>query len=126
MAERTFFVRGDVRVTESAFETPAVVHPISEIKSVYASRKDPSRVGPIVTAIVGAAAVVAGRWGLIAAAVIIAFAILWWMTQKPLYSVVVRSPVGEKRVFFSKDRMFVHSITGAVNDALVEQRTRAG
>jgi hypothetical protein len=75
MIERTFFVSGDVLVTNVSFTTPARSYPMSGITSVKGSRKDPSPVGPILLSVLGVFALLGGKLGVLLAILFIVGAV---------------------------------------------------
>jgi hypothetical protein len=122
MAERTFFVRGEVRVTDTSIHTRFESLPMSGINSVKARKKDPSRVGPVLLGVTGVLALFLGRYGVVAAILLITAAISWWVLQKPVYSIIVNGPAGQRTALSSNERGYVASVIGAVNDAIVERK----
>jgi len=121
MIERTFFVSGGVLVTNVSFKIPARSYPMSGITSVKGSRKDPSPAGPILLAVLGVFAILAGKLGVLLTIACIAGAVAWWMKQKPVFSVIISGASGQETALSSADGSFITSVIGAVNDAILHR-----
>jgi len=116
--EKVFFEAGDVKVTSSRFITFGKTQALSGITSVSTHYISPSRVGPIVLAVVG---LICFAFSWIVAIILVAAAVLWWISQKTIYFVRLESAAGTTDALSSKDKDFIFQVADALNDAIVHR-----
>src|SRR5690349_14590431 len=103
--ERSFFEHGDVKVTNARFMVGSETFAMSNITSVKASEKEPSRVGPILFIVVG---VICLANSAIAAGIVIAgIGAAWWAAEKSMYHVLLTTAGGETSALRSKQREYI-------------------
>ncbi|MBD1921130.1 hypothetical protein H6F77_08500 [Microcoleus sp. FACHB-831] len=113
MSEVAFYDNGIVKVTRTLFEVPGTQYPIRNIGAVKTSIETPSRTGPLICLVIGVILLVA-----YVGILVIALAILWSISQKPTYWIVVVSAGTESRAFSSRDPNQIREIQSAINAAL--------
>lgn len=115
---------GSVTVTNARFVVPGQTYALSGITSVSTWVKKPSKKGPIISIIIGLIALFIGidtksAGGIGFGVVLIGIGALILFLQKPTYTVRLYTASGEVDAISSKDRDFIHRISGAVTDAIV-------
>ncbi len=119
MEEKDFFNSENVSVTNARFIVRGQTYAMSGITSVKSFQDDPSRAGPIIMGIVGLLALVAGDGGVVIGLIFIACAILWWISQKKKFSVLLNTASGETEALTSHDRRFISRVVDALNEAII-------
>lgn len=94
---------------------------MSGITSVKSFRKDPSRTGPVIWAIVGIIAIANRGNGIWAGLIILAATVLFWVGQKPECSVILTTASGEVKALASSDSKFIENVVGALNQSIVHR-----
>jgi hypothetical protein len=113
--ETTFLDEQGITVTNSRFVAGGRTFAMSGITSVHTTRTDPSRKGPIILIVLGLIFLAAYGIGLLG----IIGGVLWWMSQKPEFSIVLSSASGQVQAYTSQDSDFISRIVGAVNEAII-------
>lgn len=116
--EKVFLDSGGVKVTSSRFITFGKTQALAGITAVSSHYESPKRTGPIVLAIIGLICF-AFKWWL--AIILIALAVLWWMSQKTIYFIRLESASGASDALSSKDKDFIFQVVDALNDAIVHR-----
>lgn len=116
--EKVFFESGDVKVTSSRFITFGKTQALGGITAVSSHYISPKRMGPIIVGIVG---LICFAFSWIVAVIVIAAAVLWWISQKTIYFVRLESASGATDALSSKDREFIMQVVDALNDAIVHR-----
>jgi len=90
--------------------------------------QDPSRMGPIVTGLIGTVFVIVGftetpavAWAVIFGLVLIVAAVLWWIGQKTIYHLRISSSSGESNAISDYDGSRIEKIVQAVNEAIISR-----
>lgn len=119
MAEQTFLEENGVQVTNARFVTPGQTYAMSGVTAVKSIQKNPSRVGPIVLIVIGVLMLFGGQDVLMGALVFLAAGIIWWISKKPEYIVLLSSASGETQALNSKDKAFIDKVVKALNEAII-------
>lgn len=118
MAETQFLNENGVSVSNSRFVTGGETFALNGITSVGCYKKSPSRIGPIVVAVIGVVNLFMfhnTEGGLI----FLAIAAAWFIIPKPRFSVLLHTAAGQTMALSSKDRSFIDRVVAALNDAIV-------
>jgi hypothetical protein len=115
--EKTFFQYEDVTVTNARFMVAKQTFAMSNITSVQASQKDPSRLGPIILLVIAGFCLMGGVW--VGVLLLGGAGILWWVAEKPTYHVMLTTAGGESSALSSKQREYIEKVVQALNDAIV-------
>jgi len=91
---------------------------LSGVTAVSSHYVSPKRTGPIVVGVLG---LVSFSFSWIAAIVLIAVAVLWWMSQKILYYVRLESASGASDALESKDKEMIFKVVEALNEAIIHR-----
>lgn len=116
MAEQVFYSDSNVSVTNARLVIFGKTHAMAGITAVSILREDPSRTLPIVLIIIGLICF-AFKW--ILAVILIALGVWIWISQKPIYHLVLESASGSQSAFSSKDFGYISEVETAINDAIV-------
>ena len=116
--EKVFYDNRGIKVTNSRFLTYGTTTSMSGITSVTKYIHKPSRKGPIILFVVGLI-LFAWQWYIGAAGV--ALAVIWWMSQKPEFSIRLATASGESEALVDKDEKFIDDVVTALNDAIVHR-----
>ena len=117
--EKTFFQHDDVSVTNARFVVGAETFAMSNITSVKASEKIPSRTWPSILIFVG---VVFLFNSMIAPALFFGgCGVGWWLLEKPMYHVLLTTAGGETSALRSKQSEYIATVVKALNDAIVHR-----
>ena len=114
--EKVFFEEGDVKVTSSRFLTYGKTQTLSGITSVSSFEQKPSRKYPIILGIVG---LICFTFSWLVAVILVALAVLWWISQKTDYIVRLESSSGTTDALTSKNQDFIFKVGDAMNEAIV-------
>ncbi|ALE57615.1 hypothetical protein AC233_24310 [Burkholderia sp. HB1] len=116
---RVFFNNRGVTVTGARFLLPGNrTFAMSGITAVRMWQKKPSRLGPILCAIVAALAL-SGKATIWSVAIPLSTGVLWFVLQKPTFYVVLSSASGETQVLRHKSRKWIQDIVAALNQAII-------
>lgn len=122
MEEKIFFNQGDVSVSNARFIVYGQTYAMNGVTSVKQGVENPSRLGPIVVALIGLGFLVGGSFKTVVIAFIaIGLAILFWRSQSPDYSVVLNTASGEKQALVSKDKKFIDGVIEALNQSIIHR-----
>ena len=130
MEEKKFFEYQGVIVTNARFITGDQTFAMSGITSVKSSRQDPSRSGPIVSAIIGLLFIAAALPNVyqfqqatpgvaVIGIIILVGAIIYAFGQKTEFSVLLTTASGEVKALASRDGEFIPRVVRALNDSIV-------
>jgi hypothetical protein len=123
--EREFYRSNLVTVTNSRFIVSGQTYAMSGVTSVKMSRKDPSYGGAVLMMIIGLVCLPIAFQGKEAAVawlgvlIFLGGGILYAMSLKPDFFVVLHSASGEVNALTSKDSGFVEAVIRAINDAII-------
>ena len=121
MSENVFLETGDVKVTTARFISQGQTYAMSQITSVKASKKTPSRVGPILFILVGIIFQIFSSTVAFGALALIGGGIAWLILQKPSYVIILNSASGETEALLSKDGTYIKNVVDAINNAIIER-----
>jgi hypothetical protein len=110
------FDNGVVKVTKTIFQVPGTQYPIRNIGAVRTRLEKPSRKGPIICCIIGFFLIAAYGLGFL----IIGLGIWWWMSQKPMYYIIVSSAGTDSEAYCSSNMNEIMQIQEAINSAIAE------
>lgn len=116
MDEKVFMSEGGVTVTSSRFIVSSQTYAMSGITSVKNSTKYPSRTGPIVLGILGGVMLANSSWY---GAIPLGLAVLWWISQKVEFHVLLTTAAGEMEALSGEDQEFTSRVVKALSDAIV-------
>lgn len=120
MEEKEFFSHGDVRVTNSCFTVSGATYAMNGVTSVKQLQTTPSKVGPVILAIIGAVVTFnADSGGKIIGILMLLAAIFWFKKIRPEYIVVLNSSSGEAQALRSYDKNYIQSVINALNESIV-------
>lgn len=99
---------------------------MSNVTSVAAVVKNPPRMWPFLLIGLGGVAALAGLSpsigipfvGPLGGIVVLAAGVAWLLRMKPMFRVVLRTPSGDATALESRDKMWVHRVTDAVEKAI--------
>lgn len=118
MEEKTFLNEGGVTVTSSRFIVPEQTYAMSGITSVKNSTDYPKRTGPILVGLVGVWMLALANWY---GAIPIVLCILWWISQKPTFHILLATSGGELKALSSGDAAFISRVVKSLSDAIVHR-----
>jgi hypothetical protein len=110
MAEQVFYDQAGIKVTSARLVFGTQTFQLSGITSVRPQEISPDRRGPIILMVVGLFCT-AGI-GTIAG-------LIWLLTQKTTYAVMLVSAAGEQKAYTSRDKNLIFQVAKAINDAMV-------
>lgn len=117
MVDSLFYDNGVVKVTRNMFEVPGTQFPIRNIGAVKTLVVDPSRQGPIICIVIGVITLAAG-----VGILLIGLGIWWWISQKPMYCIMVVSGGSETKAYGCKDANQIREIQSAINAAISQHQ----
>lgn len=119
MEEKMFFNQGNVSVSNARFIVNGQTYAMNGVTSVKQAARHPSRLGPIVAGIIGLLLLfnAAVGWGL----AFLAVAVVWWVTQKSEWIVVLQSSSGETKALTSTEKPFIDGVINALNESIVHR-----
>ncbi len=118
MEEKVFFEYEDVKVTNTRFIVDGQTFAMSNITSVKALEKKPSRLGPLILIVAGVA------MSFQALPVGLMFAIpggIWWFLQKTTFHIMLHTSGGETSALKTYQREYVTKVVAALNEAIVHR-----
>ncbi|UMO86151.1 DUF6232 family protein [Pectobacterium sp. PL64] len=123
MEEIEFYNDGNVSVTNSRFRVGSTTYAMNGVTSVKRGETDPSKVAPIVVALVGLAMVflAATMTFKIIGGVVFLIAIAWFKSIHPDYIVFLNSASGESQALSSPDKKYINDVINALNEAIVHR-----
>lgn len=117
MSEQVFYNDPNVTVTNARFICFGKTHAMSGITAVSVLVESPSYVGPIIMAIIGLILLACESW--IPGLVFLAIAILWFISKKSVYHLVLESASGSQTACSSKDAGYIKALEDAINNAII-------
>ena len=117
--ETTFYQDAGATVTNARFMTRGQTHALGGITSVTEFVQPPSRKAPVICIALGLLGLIGHSW--LVAIVLLVIGVLLWITQRPAYSVMIRTAAGEHKALTDFDGKRVGLIVGALNDAIVHR-----
>jgi hypothetical protein len=120
MEEKTFFDTGNVRVTNARFIVDGQTYAMNGVTSVKQAVRHPSRVGPVVCALIGLLFLITGT-AVVFGSVLLAVALLWGFKQRPVWIVVLNSSSGEAQALTSQDKDYIGGVISALNESIVHR-----
>ncbi|WP_330985536.1 MULTISPECIES: DUF6232 family protein [Enterobacterales] len=126
MEEKEFYRNGNVSITNARFLVGSTTYAMNGVTSVKRGQTDPSKMGPIIMAIIGvimvfvAASILAKLFG-VAIAVIAVIAVVWFRAIKPDYMVYLNSASGESQALASKNKHYIDDVINSLNNAIVHR-----
>ncbi len=122
MEETTFFNQGNIWVTNARFIVYGQTYAMNGVTSVRQLVTRPSRFGPICLIIIGLLCLLGGSGtSVFFCLVFIGIGALWWVTQKPTWTVVLSSSSGEHRALTSPNQAFIQGVVDALNTSIVHR-----
>jgi hypothetical protein len=126
-SEQVIFDQSGVFVSNSRYVTSGQTYAMAGVTSVKTYVEQPSRVGPVITMIIGALVAFGGIDTLFRGNPIVfvvgagIFALGLWIFRKrvPIYSVVLHSASGEQKSSPSTNGEFIGKVVAALNQAIV-------
>ncbi|KGF72681.1 hypothetical protein DO97_06535 [Neosynechococcus sphagnicola sy1] len=113
MAEQVYFDGKGVRVTASQLIVDDTVYPLSKIRGVEVEVENPNRMQPLLCIFAGVLLLI-----VVVGIIILVIGIRWWMSQEPVYWLVVQTETGRKRVKRSRNGQAIESMKSAVLAAI--------
>jgi hypothetical protein len=110
-----------VKVTSARFLVKDQTYAMSGITSVRTHVDRPSKLGPIVTIVLGALVLTNGPTTAWISLVVVVVGVFWYRSIRPRYEVVLTTAAGEQRPVKSSDGVFVEKMVKAINDAIVHR-----
>lgn len=123
MEETEFYKNGNVSITNARFIVGSTTYAMNGVTSVKRGQTDPSKVGPVIMAIIGVISVFAAT-GLMSKAigvVVVLLAIAWFKAIKPEYIVSLNSSSGESQALSSKDKQYIDDVINSLNNAIIHR-----
>lgn len=124
--EKLILDEARIKVTSARFIVKDTTYAMSGITSVKTAVKRPSKVGPLVTIVLGALGVLSGLTpsggGFAFVGLMIALiGVLWFRGTCPTYTVWIATASGEKEAYENTNGAFVRKVVKAINDAIVHR-----
>jgi len=111
-----------IKVTSARFLVEGQTYAVGGITSVMKTvGEPPSKLGPIVTIVLGAVGLFNGAATAIIGLMVVVVGVLWFRSRRTEHVVVLTTAAGEKRAYKSADEDFVDSVVVALNDAIVHR-----
>ncbi|HEY4437990.1 MAG TPA: DUF6232 family protein [Lelliottia sp.] len=123
MEEKEFYRNGNVSITNARFIVGSTTYAMNGVTSVKRGQTDPSKVGPVILAIIGLAMVFMAAAFLTKAigVVIVIAAIAWFKAIKPDYMVFLNSSSGESQALTSQDKQYIDDVINSLNNAIIHR-----
>lgn len=123
MEETEFYRNGDVSITNSRFIVGSTTYAMNGVTSVKRGQTDPSKVGPVVLAIIGIIMVFAAGTILFKGFGVLAVvaAVAWFKAIKPEYIVFLNSSSGESQALSSIDKKYIDDVINSLNNAIIHR-----
>ncbi len=122
MEETTFFNQGNVWVTNARFIVHGQTYAMNGVTAVRHLVTMPSRFWPVCLIILGLLFLLGGTGGsIVFGLLLIGGGVLWWVKQKPTWTVVLSSASGEHKALASQDQPFIQGVVSALNTAIVHR-----
>lgn len=123
MEETEFYRNNHVSITNSRFMVGSTTYAMNGVTSVKRGQTKPSKVGPVILAIVGVLMVLAATTLMIKAvgAVLVVIAIAWFKSIKPKFIVFLNSSSGECQALSSTDKTYIDDVINSLNQAIVHR-----
>lgn len=126
--EREFYRHGSILITNARFVVGSQTYAMQGITSMRQARKDPSRTGPVLLALLGLTLMWIGiadfgdRWGLaLFGLASIGLAVLVWIRAKIILTVYLQTSAGEQAAYQSDDPAQFFPVTDALSQALASR-----
>ena len=122
MEERTFFERGNVKVSNARFIVGNQTYAMSGVTSVKSHVTPPSRMGGIVGLVLGLLVLFGAEGGGKLIGLAIAAAAAYYLyQQKTEHAVVLSSSSGEAQALSGTDADYINGVIAALNEALIHR-----
>lgn len=123
MEEKEFYRNGNVSITNARFIVGSTTYAMNGVTSVKRGQTDPSKVGPVILAIIGLAmAFMAAAFMTKAIGVLIVIAaIAWFKSIKPDYMVFLNSSSGESQALTSQNKQYIDDVINSLNNAIIHR-----
>lgn len=122
MEEMTFFNQGQIWVTNARFIVHGQTYAMNGVTSVRQTIATPSRLGPVSLIIIGLMCLLGGSAkSILFSLFFLGIGVLWWVKQKPTWTVILSSASGEHRALASQDQSFIQGVVSALNTAIVHR-----
>ncbi|SEK65149.1 hypothetical protein SAMN04487787_1037 [Kosakonia sacchari] len=123
MEEVQFYNNGNVSITNSRFMVGSTTYAMNGVTSVKRGQTKPSKVAPVILAIIGlimlfaAATLMFKGIGIL----LVVIAVAWFKSIKPEYIVFLNSASGESQALSSTDRKYIDDVIKSLNDAIIHR-----
>lgn len=123
MEETEFYKNGNVSITNARFMVGSTTYAMNGVTSVKRGQTNPSKVGPVIMAIIGIIVVFAAATLMSKAigVVVVLLAIAWFKAIKPDYIVFLNSSSGESQALSSKDEQYIDDVINSLNNAIIHR-----
>ncbi|MCD6622850.1 DUF6232 family protein [Klebsiella michiganensis] len=123
MEEKEFYRNGNVSITNARFMVGSTTYAMNGVTSVKRGEKAPSKMGPIVTGIIGVVMVFAAATLMYKAigVLLVLFAVFWFKGLKTEYLVFLNSASGESQALTSTDKSYIDSVIHHLNEAIIHR-----
>ncbi|RAU32565.1 DUF6232 family protein [Enterobacter sp. ECC-175] len=123
MEETEFYRNGNVSITNARFIVDSTTYAMNGVTSVKRGQTDPSKVGPVVMALIGFVMVflVTGFLAKAIGVVMVIAAIAWFKAIKPEYIVYLNSSSGESQALSSTDKQYIDDVINSLNNAIIHR-----
>ena len=118
MDEKTFFEYEDVKVTNARFISGSQTYAMSNVTSVKAFEKKPTRFFGIMVFLIGL--VICSNY-VIVGLIISAAAAFYLYNQKTVYHVMLATAGGETSALRTHQRDYLNKVVSALNEAIVHR-----
>ena len=123
MEETEFYKDGNVSITNARFMVDSTTYAMNGVTSVKRGQTNPSKVWPVIMAIIGVGVVFAAA-ALMAKAicvVIVLLAIAWFKAIKPDYILFLNSSSGESQPLSITEKHYIHVEINSLNNAIIHR-----
>jgi Family of unknown function (DUF6232) len=118
MDEITFFQHEGVRVTNTRFVVDGQTFAMNNITSVKPLEQKPSRLLPVLMAVVGLAIASQGHTGWLLLSLAGA---TWFALQKTMFHIVLHTSGGETSALKTQQKDYLNQVVTALNNAIVHR-----
>ena len=121
--EIEFYRNGNVSITNARFMVGSTTYAMHGVTSVKRGEKIPSKVGPIITGIIGILMIFLAATLMFKAigVLVVLFAIFWFKGLKTEYLVFLNSASGEAQALTSTDKSYIDSVIHHLNEAIIHR-----
>ena len=121
MEEKTFFNKGNVKVSNSRFIVEGQTYAMSNVTSVKSGVIEGSQTSTFVFILIGLVCFAGGVVGFILAFIMFGLAYYSAKQVKNTYTVILNTSAGENKALSSHNEAYVRTIITALNDAIVSR-----